>query len=33
MSAISTLMIIPVVILILFGQRAIVSGLTRGAVK
>jgi len=33
MSAMSTLMIIPVVILILFGQRAIVSGLTRGAVK
>ncbi len=33
MSAMSVLMIIPVVILILFGQRAIVSGLTRGAVK
>ncbi len=33
MSAMSVLMIIPVVILIIFGQRAIVSGLTRGAVK
>jgi ABC-type glycerol-3-phosphate transport system permease component len=33
MSAMSVLMIVPVLILILFGQRAIVSGLTRGAVK
>jgi ABC-type glycerol-3-phosphate transport system permease component len=33
MSAMSVLMIIPVIILIVFGQRAIVSGLTRGAVK
>lgn len=33
MSAMSVLMIVPVIILIIFGQRAIVSGLTRGAVK
>ncbi len=33
MSAMSVLMILPVLVLIIFGQRAIVSGLTRGAVK
>jgi ABC-type glycerol-3-phosphate transport system permease component len=33
MSAMSVLMIVPVIILVVFGQRAIVSGLTRGAVK
>ncbi len=33
MSAMSVLMVIPVIILVIFGQRAIVSGLTRGAVK
>ena len=33
MSALSVLMIVPVIILVVFGQRAIVSGLTRGAVK
>ncbi|MCZ7542275.1 MAG: carbohydrate ABC transporter permease [Anaerolineae bacterium] len=33
MSALSVLMVIPVIILVIFGQRAIVSGLTRGAVK
>jgi ABC-type glycerol-3-phosphate transport system permease component len=33
MSALSIVMIIPVLILVLFGQRAIVAGLTRGALK
>ena len=33
MSAMCVLMIVPVIILVIFGQRAIVSGLTRGAVK
>ncbi len=33
MSAMSVLMIVPVIILIIFGQRAIISGLTRGAIK
>jgi trehalose/maltose transport system permease protein len=33
MSALSIVMIIPVLVLVLFGQRAIVSGLTRGALK
>ena len=33
MSAMSIVMIIPVLILILVGQRSIISGLTRGAVK
>jgi ABC-type glycerol-3-phosphate transport system permease component len=33
MSALSVLMIIPVLMIILFGQRMIISGLARGAVK
>ncbi len=33
MSALSIVMIIPILILVLFGQRAIVAGLTRGALK
>jgi len=33
MSAMSVLMIIPVLLIILFGQRLIISGLARGAVK
>ncbi len=33
MSAMSVLIIIPIIIIIIIGQRAIVSGLTRGAVK
>ncbi|MCC7206404.1 MAG: carbohydrate ABC transporter permease [Anaerolineae bacterium] len=33
MSALSVLMIIPVLLIILFGQRMIISGLARGAVK
>lgn len=33
MSALSIVMIIPVLLLILFGQRMIISGLSRGAVK
>ncbi len=33
MSAMSVLTIVPVIVLVIFGQRAIVSGLTRGAVK
>jgi ABC-type glycerol-3-phosphate transport system permease component len=32
-SAVGVTMVIPVVVLILFSQRAIVSGLTRGAIK
>jgi ABC-type glycerol-3-phosphate transport system permease component len=33
MSAVSVTMIIPVLLLVLFFQRMIISGLTRGAVK
>ncbi len=33
MSALSVLMIIPVLIIVLFGQRLIISGLARGAIK
>ncbi len=33
MSALSVVMIIPILILVLVGQRAIVAGLTRGALK
>ena len=33
MSAMSILIVIPVLILILFGQRMIISGLSRGAIK
>lgn len=33
MSALSVLMIVPVLLIILFGQRMIISGLARGAVK
>jgi ABC-type glycerol-3-phosphate transport system permease component len=33
MSALSVSMIIPVLILVLFFQRLIVSGLTKGAIK
>ncbi len=33
MSALSVLMIIPVLLIVLFGQRMIISGLARGAVK
>ncbi len=33
MSALSVLMIIPVLVIVLFGQRMIISGLARGAVK
>jgi ABC-type glycerol-3-phosphate transport system permease component len=33
MSALSVLMIIPVLLLVLFGQRMIIAGLSRGAVK
>lgn len=33
MSALSVVMIIPVLLLVLFGQRMIISGLSRGAVK
>lgn len=33
MSALSVLMVIPVLVIVLFGQRMIISGLARGAVK
>jgi ABC-type glycerol-3-phosphate transport system permease component len=33
MSALSVLMIVPVLVLVLFGQRMIIAGLSRGAVK
>ncbi len=33
MSALSVVMVIPVLVLILFGQRMIISGLARGAIK
>jgi ABC-type glycerol-3-phosphate transport system permease component len=33
MSSLSVTMIIPVLLLVLFFQRLIISGLTRGAVK
>jgi ABC-type glycerol-3-phosphate transport system permease component len=33
MSALSVVMIIPVLLLILFGQRMIISGLSRGAIR
>jgi ABC-type glycerol-3-phosphate transport system permease component len=33
MSALSVLMIVPVLVILLFGQRMIISGLARGAVK
>jgi ABC-type glycerol-3-phosphate transport system permease component len=33
MSAMSMMMIIPVLILVLFGQRMIIAGLSRGAIK
>ena len=33
LSAMSVLMIIPVLLIILFGQRMIIAGLARGAVK
>ena len=33
MSALSVVMIIPILLLILFGQRSIISGLARGAIK
>ena len=31
--AVGVTMIVPVIVLVLFSQRAIVSGLTRGAIK
>jgi len=33
MSAMSVVMIIPILLLVLFGQRMIISGLARGAIK
>jgi ABC-type glycerol-3-phosphate transport system permease component len=33
MSAMSVTMMIPILLLILFGQRMIISGLARGAIK
>jgi ABC-type glycerol-3-phosphate transport system permease component len=33
MSAMSVFMIIPVLLIVLFGQRMIIAGLARGAVK
>ena len=33
MSALSVVMILPALLLILFGQRHIISGLARGAIK
>lgn len=32
-SAVGMIMVIPIIILVIFAQRAIVSGLTRGAIK
>jgi ABC-type glycerol-3-phosphate transport system permease component len=32
-STVSMIMVIPVIVLLIFAQRSIVSGLTRGAIK
>ena len=32
-STVGMIMVIPIIILVIFAQRAIVSGLTRGAIK
>jgi ABC-type glycerol-3-phosphate transport system permease component len=32
-STVGMIMVIPIMILVIFAQRAIVSGLTRGAIK